>query len=249
MNGQSKFPQLSRPPITEAVGEVYVTTDEAGYSAGQALFIESVRHEFSAVEPLSDWDIKVAGAQQPQVERRAPGIMCWSTPDRARALQCRTDCFRVNHVRDYQGWAALRDDVSRFWGSYRSTVRPLEVQRVGVLFLNTIQLDHADEWDELFFMGRRKSQDLGEFDHRTFCWSEIDFPGRTKAVISQARRISVADDGATPLPQAFVSVHVVAQLEESPDDATLMQRFETLREIKNRCFFGTIGERLLERFA
>jgi uncharacterized protein (TIGR04255 family) len=60
--------------------------------------------------------------------------------DGKRVLQARLDGFTFSRLKPYENWGALRDEAKRLWDTYREIVKPIQVTRVAVRYINQIDI-------------------------------------------------------------------------------------------------------------
>ena len=72
----------------------------------------------------------------------------FTSRDRQKILQVRTDGFTFSHLAPYGKWEDLRDDAKRFWNVYCRETEAKEVTRVAVRYINRLDLPEESDAQE-----------------------------------------------------------------------------------------------------
>lgn len=62
------------------------------------------------------------------------------SPDGKQSVSMKLDGFRFSRLAPYDTWEAMRDEARSLWDVYRSIVKPAEVSRVAVRYVNRIDI-------------------------------------------------------------------------------------------------------------
>ena len=146
----------------------------------------------------------------------------------------------MQRARVTEAWEAVREP----W-VYRDLVRPVEVVRVAVRYINRIPFPPDVNIEELFRTGPRFPTDMS--DDFSAYMSRIVLEDREhemSAIVSQ--HIEPSTTGEKPV---FVLDIDAYKADRFGKDVTDLQACLTsLREFKNRIFFGSLTERLVQEF-
>lgn len=185
------------------------------------------KSEVSSAEPTSDgWLFRSSNGQQ--------------------VFQARLDGFSFNRLKPYEGWARFRDEARQLWNAYAAHAMPEFVTKVALRFINQIELTLP-------------VQDFGQY-----LSSMVPTPGGFSTVCGFLTRVSVPDPGSpatATVTQLFdpgpgeSKAKMILDIETassprapmSPDEAWSV--LESLRDLKNRCFFGSVTDKAIEAFA
>jgi uncharacterized protein (TIGR04255 family) len=134
------------------------------------------------------------------------------------------------------------------WALYAKTFSPRSVVRLGVRYINRIELPYVDgvvDLDHVFAAGPKippaLEQTLDSFFSRIVIPQESY--GATLA-IAQDLEPAVGD----PPHYALLDIDAWSNTEMQPDDPGLWHQLGRLREVKNRAFFGSLHEPIWERY-
>jgi uncharacterized protein (TIGR04255 family) len=135
-----------RPPLVEAFCEIYFSGSEWD-STIPGLFYERVRHQFpdkSAAEQLTV-ELQFPPAKA-QILPEQPRII-FARTDKTRLIQLTRDLLVVNQLRPYTSFEDWREIVLATVGIYRELARPTGFNRLGVRYVNRIEIPvRPTEW-------------------------------------------------------------------------------------------------------
>lgn len=147
----TKYPN---PPIQEAICEVH-------FDLGEPLSvqrIELLKQVWSAEYP----EQKVVQERQVNFHISPEGIqtqegnlghrLICKTSDGKRLVQLSGVFFAANQLRPYLGWEVVfRDTILRRWEDLQKTIGPLKFKRVGLRYINRMDVPHVPLiWEEWF---------------------------------------------------------------------------------------------------
>ncbi len=240
------YPHLDQAPISEAILDIGVEAD-APLEATDA-FAKRVAETYPEASPVFTVEAffsvnpgksGVAGSQSAAI-----GKICWN-PDKTRAVQARTNGFTMNHVKRYDSWKELRAEAVPRWDEYVDAIRPKKVVRLALRYINRIRLPADGDLNRYMRthpqIGAGLSQEAGNFFMRV----EIPFPEKRVAVITEAAVPREADAVERDL---ILNVDAVTVREFEPRDPAIWNELDELREIKNKCFFGSLQEQTWRKY-
>lgn len=168
--------------------------------------------------------------------------------DRTQLVQVRASGYSFNRLAPYEGFDALRAEVTDTWTHYRGVVAPLAIRRVSLRYINRIVIPHENrrlDLKQYFRTGPRlPTQGL----------VSTGFLLQNRAVDSTTGHdvvtvlASEGDLGASPFAfilDVTVSASVVMPTDE---DALLWHTLEHLRTLKNAVFRRTVTPQCLLLF-
>src|SRR5438552_1691219 len=144
INLAEEFPHLTRAPIVEAVIDIRAraNTPWEQSSVSERLKRElpdypkvvsqnDIRHEFQFVE-----------GQPPQTRDQNLGWrgLQFQSADQKQIAQFNRDGFTFFRLNEYESWEKLSNESERLWRIYAELAQPMEAQRLGVRFINRIEL-------------------------------------------------------------------------------------------------------------
>ena len=167
--------------------------------------------------------------------------------DEKYVVQCRLSGFTLSRLPPYEKWPNLIAEARRVWAVYTERLVPKRVTRVATRFINNLQLPMGHEGSYQRYLHKlvdvpdEAPQAVASFFQR---FQLIDVASDSHVILT------LALDNTPPGERVPVILDVdafrVKDLELSSPD--LWDILEKLRELKNRCFFGTITEATAELY-
>jgi uncharacterized protein (TIGR04255 family) len=106
-------------------------------------FCTAVAEQFPVREPVNEFESEARfddhGQAQVSSTVRSVGLSLKSV-DQRRVVVVRLDGFGLSHLRPYDTWGTLRDEFNGLWRTYCEITRPTNVTRVGVRYINRLEL-------------------------------------------------------------------------------------------------------------
>jgi uncharacterized protein (TIGR04255 family) len=130
-----------QPPIVEALCEIYLAGSRWDLTV-PGLFFERVREDYPQKAELAGVGIEVQ-LRPDQAETRSLPVdsrMRFMKADSSRMLQLTRDLLVVNQLRPYPRYEDWRQEVHRAINIYRELASPAGIDRIGVRYINRINL-------------------------------------------------------------------------------------------------------------
>ena len=175
----------------------------------------------------------------------------------ANVAQFRRNGFTFNRLRPYTSWERVFPEAARLWKLYAETCRPVDISRIAVRYINRLLIPGTPpEFSEYLVApptlpgGPNSSlAKLGTEPPHPFQFVSgflsrivINHPdSQITAAVVQALE-PPSEERYVPV---ILDIDVFQQNVSNLDSDALLARFERLREIKNRAFFGSITEKTL----
>jgi uncharacterized protein (TIGR04255 family) len=240
---------LNRAPIAEAVIELRI---RAGNGVPLELLdklVERWKSDYptaSKVESLAATLGIQQGRPLTDTQYQQLGLLAKSA-NAQRAVQFRIDAFAFSRLSPYSSWEQVRPEALRLWGSYRETVRPDLVTRVGVRYINRLRLPLPVDLTAYFTSAPIVPEMLPQ-TLRSYLTRKVlhDRDTGNSVTVTQASEPSSDPDHIVVLldVDAFREVDL-----DSSRFSEIDSVLESLRDLKNRAFFGSITERTVEMYA
>lgn len=159
----------------------------------------------------------------------------------------RVNGFTLSRQPPYEDWGKLEAETRRLWTAYVSIWRPVKVVRVATRFINNLKLpvapgqDFSDWIDTLVELPREVPQLIGGFLQQ---FQIHDAPTSASANLTMAWN-GQQDGDRVPI---ILDIDAYRQAEFEPGDESIWTMLRTLRELKNRCFFGSLKEHAIKEY-
>ena len=238
---------LQRAPITEAVMELRVI--EAGPVDAEVVRSFGAKCPRFTTEPQKQVQHTLSlGPEGPSARVEDFGIRSLRlvSPDGRNVAQISTEAYAHSRLAPYTQWADLRRDTAEVWEVYRAIMRPMRVVRIGVRFLNRLELPLPIANLKVFLEAPPQVPPGALPQLNTFVTRVVTTSGdgaRTSS-ISQAV-IETADPNRISL---VLDIDVAFTRPLSPDDTRIWDEADHLRALKNDVFFGSITEETVRMY-
>jgi uncharacterized protein (TIGR04255 family) len=140
--GNTSMP-YRRAPITEAVIELRFAQTIDSETVQKA--VRRVRSEYTFEEPETGISAQLdMAAQKAEFQHAWSGVKL-SSLERTDLSMFRTNGFACSRLAPYLGWEAFQPRATRDWDALRATTGPLALARIGVRYINRIDVPVATD--------------------------------------------------------------------------------------------------------
>jgi uncharacterized protein (TIGR04255 family) len=247
----AKQRHLPGAPITEALIDIQVAPRDGLTFTELQNAISAPEFGYYVKNPISEGTfgfMLTSDGTQPQTTAQAAQIgLRLHSQDEKYVLQCRLSGFTLSRLPPYEEWPNLIQEAKRLWAVYTERLLPKRVTRVATRFTNNLQLpmesgaSYQKYLHKLVDVPDEAPQAVASFLQRFYL---VDVECDASVILT------LALDNTPPGAHAPVILDIdafrVTDLELSSPD--LWDILEKLRELKNRCFFGTITEATAELY-
>lgn len=242
------MPHYSKAPIKEAIIDIKVELS----SGLRFEDLQAIKKHVSSDYPRQETRNLGEGMFQfgPSVQASAqqkPWALMFRNEANTQILQVRLDGFTFSRLEPYEDFEHLRDEARRLWDIYRELVRPKNITRVAVRYINQLNLPGAkvepEEYLNIFpHISDRLPAELRDFG--PYLMNLHMYQHDLKGFL-------VLNEALTPPPGPDVISIVLdfdLYVEKPPltDEQELWAFFEKLRERKNLYFEASITNKTRE---
>ena len=256
------FPHLSKAPIVEAMIDFRVRLPEDFDIACFKALHPQFQAEYPKVEDkkLVEHLLEQMPGKDVTHSVKDHGIhgYFFRSADDANIVQFRRDGFTFNRLKPYTSWEQVFPEATRFWKLYVETCRPIDISRIAVRYINRLMLPGPQlEFTEYLAappaLPGGETSSLAKFDAPLAATPQLVSGFVSRVVINDAdSHITAAVVQALEPPSEDRYIPVILDIDVfqqnvsnlSPD--AVLTRFEKLRDMKNRAFFGSITNKTLE---
>ena len=245
---------LSRPPIREAIVEI--RSEPIDFERVNALR-DRLAGTYPVAKPFRLASVALnlpeerrAAEVDPGVSRQA-GWRC-ETTDGSEVALVRQDGLSFGRLAGYPGWDAFSERFLGVWGVYVECARPVEIRRISLRYVNDLRLPVGDQFHFERFLTTAPRAPAGMPPEIGDFLVQMTLPGGADGLrVAVTQATDSASRTGTDLP-------VIIDIDASWDrpltvDARLPARLAevlgTLRDLKNRVFFGLVTEELVSAYA
>lgn len=265
MNGASPtFPHLNKAPIVEAIIDFRVRLS-ADFDITR---FKALHPQFQAEYPkledkrLVEHQFEHTPGKEPSHTVKDHGVQGYfsRSADNANIVQFSRNGFTFNRLKPYTSWEQVFPEATRFWKLFAETCQPIDISRIAVRYINRLMLPGPQlEFSE--YLSAPPALPGSATSSLTRLYPEIAVtPQFVSGFVS---RVIIHD------PDSHIATAVVQALEPPAEDQyipvildidvfdqnvsnlsadAVLTRFEKLREMKNRAFFGSITNKTFEMF-
>jgi len=150
--------RYSHAPITEAVVEFRVT-QRPTLTLDELNGLGTAESEYPLITPRFDvqGEFELTDVAVSTSARRIHSGYVFSREDRSQIFQARLDGFSFSRLPPYDTWGPFAEEAVRIWRRYVAVARPISVDRIGVRYVNRIDVpkdsieikDYLNVWPEI----------------------------------------------------------------------------------------------------
>jgi len=239
-----------KAPITEAVIDIRVELPDSVSLPALEDLHDLIKAEYPGKKPRRRFEEKIEFKKDEHEPLRTSKFQedgyYFTSADGKRIVQYRLDGFTFNRLRPYSQWEDLRNEARKAWEVYRVNINPSFVSRLGVRYINSIEIPSKSfDYDDYFTSVPRIPEGLPQVLQHFFTRTVIPFPEQGATAIV----IQTPSDKQDPVNTAIIlDIDVSVEKSLAAADERIWQIFEELRVIKNEIFFKSIKEETKELF-
>ncbi|MDE3068090.1 MAG: TIGR04255 family protein [Verrucomicrobiota bacterium] len=247
-----QFKLLPKAPIVEAVIQIHARP-EASWAENEIVGIlrpKIPEYKKAVSRKQIRHQVKLNANQPPEaIEENLGwhGLVC-QTEDGKHGVQFNRDGFIFHRFSPYQKWEQFFNEALRLWKIYLEIARPVEAQRIGLRFINKIDLPPKEVNFEDYIRPHPETPFDLELPFMSF------FHQDTLAVPGYPYAINIIRTIQPPLNPQVEGLGLVVDIDAFTTqsfeikDGMLEGRLTELRWLKNKAFFGSVTEKALELF-
>jgi uncharacterized protein (TIGR04255 family) len=251
----SKWASLQNPPIVEALLDIRAELPKTAQLEQLSRLEEPFKKLYPTKRAHLSWrgDMHVASETIEVVKSGGQDGLVFQSLDGRRIVQARLNGFTFNKLKPYDSWTIFRDEARSAWNIYVSTSNPTRITRLGLRFINAIQLPFGSEFKDYFRTFVEIAPELPQSLESFIVRLIIPFERfNCKAIVTETTRPLIDKQTGRPDPEKFdfvldIDVFRIGTFSKDSDD--MWAAFDLMREAKNELFFASITDRARELFA
>ena len=229
-------------PINEGLIDIRVALPSDFNIGALDTFYEQVKGEYPTREERSLFEGRLSAGAQVEASARQTKIgYLFRSSDGKYVLQARMDGFTFSRLKPYENWETLRDRAKQVWGIYREIVKPVQVTRLEVRYINQIDIPLPfRDFKDYFRTVPEVSPDLPQALSGFLMWLQIPQEDiGAQLVISQA---------LLGPPPSLVAASVILDIDlftvprDFKSDDDVWELLESFRNRKNHAFESCITD-------
>lgn len=245
---------LARPPIREAIVEVKCEPVELRR-------VGELRERLAAAFPVSKPFRLASVAMNLPEERRAAGSdpadpyqtgwRCESA-DGVEVALIRQDGLSYGRLAGYPGWEGFVGRFHALWADFVEQARPPEVRRIALRYVNDLRLPVGDQFHFERYLTTAPRTPAGLPPEIADFLVQTTLPGGAEGLqVAVTQATDSTGRTSTELP-VIVDIDASWDRTIAVDDrlpGRLAESLDTLRDLKNRVFFGLVTEELVGAYS
>lgn len=244
-----KFPHLEHAPIVEAVIHWQARADEKAWDPARLRGELATRFpEYPDSKPQQQFHVEARlenGDVSTQVLRdRLRGLRLTSL-DGLQVVQFTRDGVVFSRLRPYEDWDRFSAEAFRFWNAFQELTGCSEVQRLGVRYINRVDLQQGEAVGAYLRRPPQCLEPLGLNAEEFLYQSTYTLPNAPfKVTVNQALQLAAQ---AAAGPALIVDVDVITT-RPVQTDSEIEPNLTRMRWLKDKVFFSLFTETALSRF-
>lgn len=245
---------LKNPPIVEAVIEIRFNPNKNVTLDKLKDFATSISNKFPKIEPVQNqsFEFKYSSEEGPKhnFEIQPSGFRLKNVSDN-RVIIAAIDKFTFSFLVPYTSWSDFKSEAEKFYKTYLKYVPQNEITRIGMRYINKINLPLRDDFQfETFIKTFPPLPKHEELPNAVLNFETIIvLPHEEINCDSKVRQVHLAierDDKNDKILPFVLDVDVYHKKSvEVQDDQYIWQLFDKMRVKKNAIFFGTFTDEAL----
>jgi uncharacterized protein (TIGR04255 family) len=243
-----EFPHLNRAPIAEAVIDIRAHAGPAWEEKEvlKALPPDSVA--YSTAQPLYEVQQQVTfnpGATPSASSGREWVGIQFSSDHGHNIVEFARDGFSFHRLPPYEDWGTFYDEAMRLWKIHAAAAHVQQIQRIGLRFINRIQLSPTEARFEDYIQHAPSAPAGMELPHTMFFHHDtLLVPGHPYE-INIIRTIQPPQAPTTGLA-IILDIGVSTVEPFNLDENDIGRKMVEMRWLKNKVFFGSITKKAIE---
>lgn len=244
MDLNESFPHLSKAPIVEAILAINVSLSGLWNDATIQNALKEHLPDFAKIEPLRSASHKFIVGQPDHHETKDLGCVGFKlhSNDHPHIAQFNKEAFIFSRLEPYSDWEQFSREALRLWEIYCELLKPPEVGRVGLRFVNriktksdTVKLEDYYKYPPLSI--KELNWPLTGYLHHDV----MQVPEREYSInLIKTAQSAMGETGLI----LDIDVFMQSPFEYNKDRLAIC--LEEMRWVKNKIFFGSLTDSLIK---
>jgi len=145
---QEDFPKIESAPIVEAILEIRTIAQAEWVEGSTEQILKSALPDYPHHQSLKSLEHSIKFEENLPPEQQVSdlgwkGLRCESE-DKKRVAQFYKDSFIFSQLQPYDCWDTFFGEALRLWEIHKKIAQPTEIQRVGLRYVNRIDVTQAE---------------------------------------------------------------------------------------------------------
>jgi uncharacterized protein (TIGR04255 family) len=244
INLKEEFPHLSKAPIVEAVLEIRVSPIEKWDHVGLQSELKKQVSEYPKIETLSETVFQIPPSKQTsKLEFEDCGCigLKLTSSDNLNITQFKKTAFSFSRLRPYEDWLHFSKEAIRLWVIYQDLLKPAEIARVGLRFINRIAITQEKIDLEDYYKNPPDPLNALKWPLAGFLYHDTLQIPETPYFVNLIKTVQNASEKGL-----IIDIDVFTERIFAYDESRIRESIDEMRWIKNKIFFQSITENLLK---
>ncbi len=250
------FPHLSRAPIVEAVVDFRTRAEVPWRQQDVQESLNRQLPDYKKNELMFDFSVSfhvelnaqpdAQGASHTESSRRTQdwiGVKV-ETSDGINIGMFTRAGFTYSRLPPYEDWDRFSTEALRLWSVHHSMARSSDIQRLGVRFINRLEVPTENLDLSNYFQGFGTAP--GRLPVAGFFYRDVLACPPSAYLINVIRTLRLPEAAPPTTVQLLLDIDVSSTEALVPDDARIKHRLGEMAWIKNRVFFDSLTEAALD---
>lgn len=251
---KERFQLVPRAPIVEAVIDIRaratVTLEEGSLKPlleaklGGYQFLDSQQQ----IRIQQEVSLQGGAPSGPIISDLGWKGLRFQSADKKHIVQFNRDGFVFNRLDPYQSWEQLYEEGMRLWRMYVGLAKPIEIHRIGLRYINRIQLPPDElRFEDYLEPAPVPPKGMALPFHGFMHQDTLAIPDYPYAI----NVIRTMQPPPAPGVQGFgliLDIDTFTTQEFKLDEAALKLRLLEMRWLKNKVFFGSVTPKAMKLF-
>lgn len=239
---KEEFPHLSKAPIVEAALEIRVVPLAKWDENCLRNKLKDYLPNFSKIEDLRQTNYKIPTAKPstPIVEDFFIGFKLHSD-DGLHIAQFNKEAFVFSRLKPYENWLQLRKEALRLWGVYCELLKPNEIKRIGLRFINRMGI--KENKIELSDYYKYPPEPVKELDWRLtgYLYHDVLKIPETPYGVNLIKTVQPGEETGL-----ILDIDVFMEDAFEYNESHLKKAIEEMRWVKNKIFFSNLTDKTVQ---
>ena len=245
-----QFPHLENAPIVEAVIDFRARFEKAWQQEEMQALLRVALPEYPQVVGQRGFQAKFEAGpvDLPTATTEDLGWkgLVFRSADNLQVAQFQRDGFAFSRLAPYQDWDLFSAEALRLWRVYSEVSTPVTVGRLGLRFINRIEVPASGQLEDYLTVGPRCPPNIALPFMGFFHIDTFSVPGHPYLV--NLRRTVENSADAAALKTAFIIDVDVFATEGLDELSAIQKRLLDMRWLKNKIFFGSVTPEVIEGY-
>ncbi len=249
-----QFQHLPCAPIVEAVIDIRArtTAEFEEHAIKTRLEAQLVGYQFldsrRSIQIEHEMSLEADSQPDPIIRDLGWKGLRFRSDDGKYIAQFNRDGFVLSRLEPYQSWEQLYAEAMRLWHEYLGLARPVENHRIGLRYINRIQIP-ADElrFEDYLSPAPVPPNGLDLPFHGFMHHDTLAIPGHPYA-LNVIRTMQPPEGAGVQGLGLILDIDVFTTSGADLDEALLERRLLEMRWLKNKVFFGSVTQSALKLF-